>query len=171
MAETLEYFLSDLSYGSDEIVVRPVGGDLIGRPSDTSRVREGITIEIRSSIRKNSFVTNTDIPSLAGSTNTILPKWSRYRKTKVYPGLDGAFGKWRFGSNSFNDDGTDTFRQVVSGEEFRLDLISFSEYGTPDLWWAIALANDIRNPFVKPYIGEFLRIPNINRIQRIIEST
>lgn len=41
----------------------------------------------------------------------------------------------------------------------RLDLVSDYFYNTPDLWWLIAIANDIINPFEDMFIGQTLFIP------------
>jgi nucleoid-associated protein YgaU len=54
---------------------------------------------------------------------------------------------------------TDTFHVVTKADENRLDLISFNYYNTPLLWWVIAEASDITDPFNVP-INTVLRIPN-----------
>ena len=52
----------------------------------------------------------------------------------------------------------DNFYKVEPGCENRLDLISNMFYGTPKLWWVIAMVNKIYDPRkVKP--GIILRIP------------
>jgi len=43
----------------------------------------------------------------------------------------------------------------------RLDLLSYKVYGTPYLWWVIALANDIMDPFDQTAVGNLLMIPDI----------
>jgi len=48
----------------------------------------------------------------------------------------------------------------------RLDLLSFHYYGTSRLWWAIAIANNIQNPFKEIKPGTMIRIPDINLIRR-----
>ena len=40
----------------------------------------------------------------------------------------------------------------------RLDLLAFDSYGNPNLWWVIARANDISDPF-DIEIGDQLRVP------------
>lgn len=57
----------------------------------------------------------------------------------------------------------DSFYAVEMGCVNRLDLISNKFYGTPLLWWAIAIMNNIDNPLdVKP--GIVLRIPSLKSI-------
>lgn len=58
----------------------------------------------------------------------------------------------------------DSFYSVEVGCENRLDLISYKFYRTPFLYWAIAYANNIENPFDVP-AGIVLRIPDISSIQ------
>lgn len=53
----------------------------------------------------------------------------------------------------------DTYHEVILGEENRLDLISFHYYSTPLLWWVIAEASNIIDPFDVP-VGTILRIPS-----------
>lgn len=56
------------------------------------------------------------------------------------------------------------FTHVVSiGEENRLDILANNYYGDPTLWWAIAMANNIIDPFVIP-AGSILRIPSISTL-------
>jgi hypothetical protein len=49
--------------------------------------------------------------------------------------------------------------QTVIG---RIDLVSFQSYGTVDLWWLIALRNDIINPIDDLVLGDQLYIPSLS---------
>lgn len=42
----------------------------------------------------------------------------------------------------------------------RLDTISVKYYGTPHLWWVVALANDLDDPVSALHLGKLLTIPN-----------
>lgn len=53
----------------------------------------------------------------------------------------------------------DSFHIVKKTEENRIDLISWQYYKTPLLYWVIAEASDLRNPFELPE-GTVLRIPD-----------
>lgn len=54
----------------------------------------------------------------------------------------------------------DQFVTVTKEVEGRLDIISNIYYNTPKLWWIIAIANDIIDPF-DVEIGKRLRIPPV----------
>jgi nucleoid-associated protein YgaU len=56
---------------------------------------------------------------------------------------------------------------VQAGEEGRLDLIASRVYGDPSLWWFIAGANNIFNPFSlkEMYAGMPIRIPPSSRVK------
>lgn len=52
----------------------------------------------------------------------------------------------------------DHYHIVSKGDSNRLDIIANEYYGDATLWWAIALANDLIDPFSVPQ-GTVLRIP------------
>lgn len=55
----------------------------------------------------------------------------------------------------------DNYHEVLKEEENRLDIISNKYYGTPEFYWAIALANGYVDPFyVKE--GTIIRIPSFS---------
>ena len=58
---------------------------------------------------------------------------------------------------------SDSYYVVTKKDEQRLDLISFNYYKTPLLWWVIAEASGITDPFDVP-IGTVLKIPDISAI-------
>lgn len=66
------------------------------------------------------------------------------------------------------EDPTDSIYVVRFGEENRLDLLSMRAYGTAHLWWVIAAANGVRDPFNNPIAGTNLRLPALSRIYREI---
>lgn len=55
---------------------------------------------------------------------------------------------------------SDYYHTVLSGEEDRLDLISYRYYNTPLLWWVIAEASELFNPLDVP-VGTVLRVPSV----------
>lgn len=133
---------------------------------DRINISDGLavfTLEARYPIGKPR--SNTDTVGSVALEVAILPRTSRYKSTYVYPELEGGMGKWPISAASVTKDATDEYFRVELREVFRLDLVSFAAYGTPDYWWVIALANDIRNPFTRPIYNEILRVPSINRIQ------
>ena len=58
---------------------------------------------------------------------------------------------------------TDSFHIVTKKDENRLDLISWQYYGNTLLWWVIAEASDIIDPFNVPR-DTVLRIPDKSTI-------
>jgi hypothetical protein len=62
----------------------------------------------------------------------------------------------------------DRILTVTVGEEGRLDILAMNIYKSSALWWVIALANNIQNPFEEPRAGDRIRIPSIQRIYRSI---
>lgn len=88
---------------------------------------------------------------------------SRFSKT---PLINSRSGNTTYG----RIEGFDIFKNV-SGDNFRLetvtnsmsgrpDLIAESEYGDPHLEWILVLSNAPRNPFNWPKNGEIIKIPN-----------
>lgn len=54
----------------------------------------------------------------------------------------------------------DRYVQVLPEWENRPDIISLEFYGTEQLYWVIAFANGMTDPFAETYIGRRLRIPD-----------
>lgn len=82
-------------------------------------------------------------------------------KTKYLGSFRGLRERIKFSPN-------DNFHKVTLADENRLDIISFRYYNTPDLWWVIALANNIANPRRNVTIGTNLRIPAIDQLYRTV---
>jgi hypothetical protein len=97
------------------------------------------------------------------ATSLTLSDFSRYRGTPVYQ--DKASGQLFFGpwqTIDFPPALDDGWVEINEDTGLRLDLISSQEYGVPDLWWAIARANAISNPFTQLYgYASFARSPLI----------
>lgn len=53
----------------------------------------------------------------------------------------------------------DQFHRLQSQEVCRLDMLAHKYYRNPFLWWVIAQANDIYDPFEYIEPGTILRIP------------
>lgn len=61
-------------------------------------------------------------------------------------------------------DATDELYTVPQAGEGRLDLISQQFYGTPELWWVIALVNNLIDPLVGFTTGQTIRVPKKERL-------
>jgi hypothetical protein len=99
-----------------------------------------------------------------------LPSYSMFAGTaayQVHEQIDGSrqtvavFGLRR---EVVVPDSSDQTYTVPVGGEGRLDLISQSFYGTPELWWAIASCNLGMDPFIGPHIGQIIRVPTQLRL-------
>lgn len=66
----------------------------------------------------------------------------------------------------FDHSSNDIFHTITSGEVGRLDLIAQKFYDSAELWWVIAIANDIFNAFTEITIGKILRVPDILAVRR-----
>jgi len=101
-------------------------------------------------------------------TRVGLPKVSRFRQTLLYPDVGMSFGLWSFKDTSIPSDVSDRTHTVKLGEEFRWDLISYREYQNPYLWWALCIANGVQDPFMTPSVNDQLRVPTIERLNRLL---
>ena len=59
----------------------------------------------------------------------------------------------------------DKYHEVEQNEENRLDIIANKYYGSPDLWWVIAMGNNIIDPFIVK-VGDIIRIPNLTSLTK-----
>lgn len=57
----------------------------------------------------------------------------------------------------------DIYYIVPQSDENRLDLVAYRYYNDASLWWVIAIANKIIDPFVVS-VGQVLRIPSVTSI-------
>lgn len=106
-----------------------------------------------------------------GSTRIELPPYSMFTATPVYDGISVEVEGTRqkvilFGMmvDAVVPDATDEIFRVPAGGDARLDLISQKFYGVPDLWWVIALVNNIVDPLVGAPVGTNIRVPSKSRL-------
>ena len=96
-------------------------------------------------IRKNSWLNFADSLEFEGTTFWETPEFP-----KIVP-QDG-----------------DIFLDVTDQNLGKLDLIAFDVYGDPDLWWVIALANNIDLIPTDMVIGTKIRIPEKSFVNSLI---
>lgn len=58
----------------------------------------------------------------------------------------------------------DIYHRVASHESTRLDIIAHQYYKNPLLWWVIAQANNLYDPFSPINPGTIIRIPSIETL-------
>jgi nucleoid-associated protein YgaU len=59
---------------------------------------------------------------------------------------------------------SDILYRIPESSSLRMDLISQQFYGTPELWWAIALVNNILDPLSGLEVGKTIRVPTRDRL-------
>lgn len=87
---------------------------------------------------------------------------SRYNVCRVISEVDGRYLE-TYNDVKIKESSDDIYHVVTMQEEGRLDIISNNYYSTPNYWWAIALANNIIDPF-SIVSGNLLRIPSLMSI-------
>jgi hypothetical protein len=76
--------------------------------------------------------------------------------TAFYPGLVNWESDYK---------GQEAFHTLKSGEETRLDIVSYIYFDTPDYWWVIAAYNKIKDPLFSLEPGMMIRIPmELNKV-------
>lgn len=97
-------------------------------------------------------------------SRVTLPAFSMFSRTPVYEVNETVL----FGllMDPVIADPTDQIYVMPQAGENRLDLISALFYGTPQLWWVIALVNNITDPITGAPSGTALRIPTKNRLSQ-----
>ena len=87
------------------------------------------------------------------------------------PQLDLLNFQWeRF--NKFIEDRPKAYYPIPEEEDGRLDLIAYKHYKNVQLWWVIALANEILNPIDEVSAGKMLKIPrpsDIEEFQQLLQ--
>lgn len=106
-----------------------------------------------------------------GNTRIELPPYSMFSSTPAYDGIGAEIEGTRQKIAVFGllvdpvvPDATDELFRVPQGADARLDLISQKFYGVPDLWWVIALVNNILDPLVGAPVGINIRVPTRQRM-------
>lgn len=65
---------------------------------------------------------------------------------------------------------SDRYITITSSYVGRLDLIAYDEYGTPDLWWILALANGMDKIPSDVKLNQRIRIPAKSTVDDILRS-
>ena len=97
---------------------------------------------------------------------TVAPG-SMYTKAPVY-NSSGTIFYSTVDIKKFPDDMVGTNYVVLAEEEGRLDLVSLKFYGTTALWWLIAYANNIIDPFIEVVAGSVIIIPDKTEESNVI---
>lgn len=90
----------------------------------------------------------TDTFRYAGLLNTLQGVRSRYLKLRLVE-VNGVISQESWLPPTFPESKNDKVHQIKDHERLRLDLLADKYYGDQYLWWVIALANDIIDPFLE----------------------
>lgn len=67
--------------------------------------------------------------------------------------------------------GEELFHVVRPGDAYRLDLVSYMYYDTPELWYILALHNHLKHPVRDVVAGLVLKIPtNVALAKQILQA-
>lgn len=107
-----------------------------------------------------------------------ISKTSRYVGTNLYRVFDNSgyptnnfyFGVWNR-PNISTDNDTGVEHTIKEHEIGRLDLVAYSYYGDPLLWWVIADANGISDQFTEMQAGSTLFIPALDEVEGSLEAS
>lgn len=85
-----------------------------------------------------------------------MGRYKTYGKKQVINGVTVTNGLCMY---EMDYTGEEVYHTVQSGEQFRLDNISYTYYGDPEYWWLIALHNNISSSLFDVSPGDILKIP------------
>lgn len=99
---------------------------------------------------------------LSNKTYKEYATLSRYSSFPVY--YNNLWEKYVTGTTSYLDDTTAyTLYKVVRGDTY--DSIALAFYNNPTYYWIICNYNRVRDCFVSPVPGTYLKIPNVSKIE------
>ncbi len=80
------------------------------------------------------------------TTQRLVKGISRYRSQEsIYYGENRILTFDIYKRKNYVSNGQEKIMLVTKGVEYRPDLVSYDIYGTPDLWWKILEANNIKD--------------------------
>lgn len=85
---------------------------------------------------------------------------SRYNKIRLYVGKDDYVVQESWDNPEIPERNDDSWHEVGPGEDHRPDLVALLYYGSAELYWVLAAANKMIDPFAETVIGYRMRIPN-----------
>ena len=92
-------------------------------------------------------------------------RFDRYRDCSILK--DNETGELLLSTRDIDDipiRNTDIYHKLKSVEVGRLDIVAYQYYKNPLLWWVIAQANDIYNPYTDTEVGMLLRVPTLETL-------
>ena len=97
---------------------------------------------------QNSYLRFSDLYKANGFTFFDVPDWPDFKQ---------------------QDD--DINVTVDRGYVNRPDLIAFDQYGDPELFWVLCLANNINVPPTGFYLNRTIRVPSLRYVKQVIRGS
>ena len=85
---------------------------------------------------------------------------SRYNLIRLYVNQENRMVQETWDRLPLADQPEDNYHEVIAPEAHRPDLLALAYYGDLNLYWVIAQANQMIDPFAETTVGTKLRIPN-----------
>jgi nucleoid-associated protein YgaU len=107
------------------------------------------------------------------SNQNIYDEFSRYYHLLEKLDLDVLKGKNVPGmlkDVEFPESEQDVYHITNHGDLINLERLSFHYYGEAKLWWVIAIANNILDPFDDDDTGLTLRIPAYSTVKQVLDE-
>lgn len=92
---------------------------------------------------------------------------SRYNKIRLLIDSNGNPIQETWDSIDLEELPTDRYTKVKPEWEHRPDLIALEFYGNLQLFWVIAYANEMTDPFAETYIDRQIRIPDLEALSNV----
>lgn len=102
---------------------------------------------------------------------SLQTPFSRYVTTRVFQDKDRNkifFGTWN--PPKIFETKAPTYHVLAADEKHRPDLVAYRVYNDPNLFWAIALRNNIAMPLIDMTAGLVLTCPHIDDISAAVSS-
>ena len=93
---------------------------------------------------------------------------SRYNKIRLYVDPDANMVQESWDQPDIPERSDDVFHEVQPGEDHRPDLVAERYYNAPELYWVIAYANEMSDPFAETTAGLRIRIPNRDNLFQMV---
>lgn len=119
--------------------------------------------------RRSSLINSTEVDNRDEFVPTSRYKDARYFQ-RTLPDIGRRIEPETWTPPSIPRSDNDLYTKVFAGEEGRLDLIALRVYRLEGLWWVIAFANDIIDPFEEVTVNRELRYPPFDTVATTILS-
>jgi hypothetical protein len=93
---------------------------------------------------------------------------SRYNLIRLYVNQESRMVQETWDRLPITPQPEDGYHEVVASEAHRPDLLALAYYGDLNLYWVLAQANQMTDPFAETTVGKKLRIPNSTYVFQLL---